>query len=1089
MPDLHLFGRALTLSERDSLFASGRVPEGFDPELARRRLERWRAESALGDDRRFAFRLEQEGLDPSQLERLLGSPAPAPGHAPWLRQLEAIYRTAGAGGMPDDALISADVEELPESVFLAVVRPFLDHAWRRLRAAMDAAISSPQSSDSAPLDLAHFAILWSSALPTQLLRLVARSLILELYIHRIEGTLVGETPEARFRSFVEPLAERQAALELWARYPVLARALVDRVDQWVAAGTELAERLAADLPALREAFGVLGELTELESALGDRHAGGRAVVCVGFASGVKVVYKPRSLELDRVFRQLVEWFGEQGLEARLRAPQVLCREGYGWAEHVERIPCRDARELRRFYARQGVYLALLYALEATDFHHENLIAVGEHPMLIDLETLFQPILLDAETSRADLNPVASTVLRSGLLPRQSWGEVGLEGFDLSGLGARHGQLVPVRELSRPGTDEMGFADRMAERPAGRHLPQVEDERGRVETVELWEHAETIVESFTTAYRRLCELRPAFLEPGGWLDRFADLETRVILRSTGLYVRLLEASYHPDFLQDALQREILLDKLWLDAERFPYIPDLVPLERFDLGRGDVPRFASRTDSRDLESSTGAPIQGALHRSGLELARLRFEALGEDDLERQLALVRMALASVRPPAAEAGLPSPAWKGATIGPDPAAEGPPQDLGSGALAAALRVGERLERLAFRAEGWISWFHLRPAAEGRQALEPVGPDLYAGLGGIALFLAQLGRMTGELRFGELARDAVSTARDLVERQPDFRRKLGAYAGLGGWIYVLTYLGVLWRSESLLDEAEAEREGVKSEIEDDDGLDLISGSAGCLAALLGLHRHRPSGRTLEMAMACGDHLLRRAEVQEHGRAWRLPDLAAEPLTGFAHGTAGIAWALAKLAAATGEERFAEAARDALAYERHHFSPAHDNWPDLRFDRRSGTGDDEGWAYFHAWCHGSPGIGLSRLDLLRSWRGDTVDRADRLAEIRAALRSTRRHGFGHNHCLCHGDLGNLELLTRAARELDPTELGIPDLRAAVRSRTSHILESLETDGYRCGLHRRVDLPGLLTGLAGIGYGLLQLAHPEAVPSVLLLETPA
>ena len=27
---------------------------------------------------------------------------------------------------------------------------------------------------------------------------------------------------------------------------------------------------------------------------------------------------------------------------------------------------------------------------------------------------------------------------------------------------------------------------------------------------------------------------------------------------------------------------------------------------------------------------------------------------------------------------------------------------------------------------------------------------------------------------------------------------------------------------------------------------------------------------------------------------------------------------------------------------------------------------------------------------------------------------------------------------------------------------------------------------MTGLAGIGYGLLRLAHPDAVPSVLVLE---
>jgi lantibiotic modifying enzyme len=33
------------------------------------------------------------------------------------------------------------------------------------------------------------------------------------------------------------------------------------------------------------------------------------------------------------------------------------------------------------------------------------------------------------------------------------------------------------------------------------------------------------------------------------------------------------------------------------------------------------------------------------------------------------------------------------------------------------------------------------------------------------------------------------------------------------------------------------------------------------------------------------------------------------------------------------------------------------------------------------------------------------------------------------------------------------------------------------------------PGLMTGLAGIGYGLLRLARPERVPSVLVLAPPA
>jgi hypothetical protein len=35
---------------------------------------------------------------------------------------------------------------------------------------------------------------------------------------------------------------------------------------------------------------------------------------------------------------------------------------------------------------------------------------------------------------------------------------------------------------------------------------------------------------------------------------------------------------------------------------------------------------------------------------------------------------------------------------------------------------------------------------------------------------------------------------------------------------------------------------------------------------------------------------------------------------------------------------------------------------------------------------------------------------------------------------------------------------------------------------------VESPGLMTGLAGIGYGLLRAADPECVPSVLTLSPP-
>ena len=114
------------------------------------------------------------------------------------------------------------------------------------------------------------------------------------------------------------------------------------------------------------------------------------VLLATFASGLKVVYKPRRLAVDVHFQRLLDWLNERGARPRFRMLAVLDRGAYGWMEFVRATGCHSQGEVRRFYERQGGYLAILYALEATDFHYENLIADGEHPVLLDLETLFHP---------------------------------------------------------------------------------------------------------------------------------------------------------------------------------------------------------------------------------------------------------------------------------------------------------------------------------------------------------------------------------------------------------------------------------------------------------------------------------------------------------------------------------------------------------------------------------------------------------------------------------------------------------------------------------------------------------------------------
>jgi lantibiotic modifying enzyme len=133
----------------------------------------------------------------------------------------------------------------------------------------------------------------------------------------------------------------------------------------------------------------------------------------------------------------------------------------------------------------------------------------------------------------------------------------------------------------------------------------------------------------------------------------------------------------------------------------------------------------------------------------------------------------------------------------------------------------------------------------------------------------------------------------------------------------------------------------------------------------------------------------------------------------------------------------------------------------------------------AWCYGAPGVGLSRLQALPHAR-DNEERGEIRREIEQAVRRTMDRGPGQNHCLCHGDLGNLDFLLQVQQRLPS-----PELAADIQRFLEIVLASLDRDGWLCGTRGSIESCGLMNGFAGIGLGLLRMAEPGRVPSVLAL----
>lgn len=1070
--------QALTIAERaDALRRLSAVPAASLVNTAHSpsRFERWRAQAPFGDESLFQRRLAVDGLTEPLFRQITGEPIHhvvlgVPAKPPWLGSLEAAFMSP----LLDEPLpLPPKVAAVPTSGFLELGRPLIDEARRRL---CHAATELAGSGSNPPFDPSTVDALLAPTMAEPMLRMLMRTMVLELNVAKLQGQLSGETPKDRFDDFIGRLRRPDVAISLLLEYPVLARHLVRHVDQWVENAREFLAHLVIDGPAIRALFspGVdPGPVICFEGHAGDTHRKGRAVAIVTFRSGLKLVYKPKPLAVEIHFQELLGWLNDRGADPPFRILRVLDRGDHGWSEFVEHRPCASLEEVDRFYARQGENLALLYAIGASDFHFENLIASGEHPVLVDLEALFHPMFLNEPP---DSLPIKESLFRTSLLPQRVSAGGDYAGIDDSGLSSPEGQLTPYKVLTWDNSfqDTMRFVRRRAPLSGGDNQPMLPGS-----TVEITNHLDALLRGFDTMYALLSRERDAMVAAGGPIERFVHDEMRVVMRNTRWYLFLLGEAFHPDALRDALDQERILDRVWTSTARYPHLLELVELERAALARYDVPLFTIRPGSMDIVSDSGARISGLVAVSGQERTIRRLRGLDARDHVRQRWCIDAAFASLT-----AGDPThtalgerDAKGGAPLGAEVLGD---PSVRCRLLNAATAVGDRLATLAFVDGEITGWNILHQIDERYWTTASAGLDLYSGVPGIALFLAQLGRLTGSDRHTQLMGSCIATIRMMISTMRKTWKAIGGFDGWGGVLYALANLAWTLDDRSLLSDAESIVEILPSLIVQDDALDVIAGAAGCIGGLLALYRAAPSPRTLAVAISCGERLLARGQAMAHGMGWRTPIAPEVPLCGFSHGAAGIGWALLELAAVTNDTRFHAAAEEAFRYERSYFSPAEGTWTDLRTPRAAGA-DRAAMTPPHlttAWCHGSPGIGLVRLRALARSE-DPVLRE----EVTRAVAATIRGGFGHNHSLCHGDLGNLELLLHASA--DPADAAA---RAALDRCQTELLESIGRNGFRCATPGSIDTPGLMIGLAGIGHGLLRLADPVRVPSVLMMEGP-
>ena len=991
--------------------------------------------------------------------KLLGRTCPIQKALDWTRTLEDIY----ASSEPTTLSTAHDIDDWAAQTpsFARLVTPIVECYAGRLLASIDAL---NEGRDTPIIRAASLHTSCVQSLIGGLQRMITPTLILKLNLHRLRDDLNGNTAEKRYQSFIKRLAIPAYALGLFQEYPVLARQIARLCEQWLASTIEFGHWIedALSIEATFSPDRALGELVQLQCNLGDRHRDGRAVQIAEFSSGIRVVYKPRSLAVDLHFNALLEWVNERAGKAILRPLAVFDRGSHGWVEYVRAMDCPSLNLVDQYDECQGGLLALFYVLAGTDLHCDNIIACGSCPVVVDVETIFHP-RLGAKARGCAAEGLAWSVVGTGLLPFPLRMREDAEPIDRSGLGAGQCEISPFALLcpEQAGTDQLHLVRKHLSIMPSSHRPTLKGTPvGRI-------NGDRVLEGFRAVYTLLLKHRDELLSHGGPIARFLGDEVRIVLRNTVVYSRILSESYHPDVLRDLLDREQMFDRLWGNVPDSPHLAVVAAAETRDLLNGDVPYFTGRVGSRHLYTSDCKLIPDFLEDPSDAFVRKRVDSLGPTNLEQQAWLIEASLMTLPP--------DRVWIGSS--PDPVFT---SALSTGSLSLKLialdasSIADRLETLSFSSGGEADWVSLKLRLKKNWSVTPCGPDLYEGLAGIVLFLAYLGAITKEQRYHDLACAGALRLKAQVESLRGSTHPIGAFVGWGGLIYTFSHLAELWQSAEFFERARTLLHEVERLIEEDHHYDVVAGAAGCLRCLLVMDRLDPSGLPLTLAARCGEYLVRSAKAMERGAGWA-NNPSSQPLTGFAHGAAGVFWALMALGDATGEARFCETAYRSLAYERDLFDDATGDWADLRANRDD---RDHPPARMAAWCHGAAGIGLSRIEHFQK-DGDNLTRI----EIEAAVQATLSAGFGRNHSLCHGDLGNLDFLQQAAEALDREAW-----RLQLATRIEGLLDEMERCGPRCGIPKSLPIPGFMTGLAGIGFGLLRLATPQAVPCVLTLAPP-
>ncbi len=650
-----LIVRAATIDELLSDNFESLPGQKGDADLAARRLAAWCQSCASGDWSLFARRLKRDGWTIDQVlsrfatvrRKASASPPVWLDDAIWIETAlqnplnsdQKIVTHNGIDCCAFEHLFAPVVDEAEALLWSGIEPRALDNLTESARNSLRHSLLTELSSLSAPALYERFTKARKIAVSSPEVPKPQQTFSTVCY-----DKFVAEMKAGGFRSLFE-------------EKPVLLRLIATITRQWIDTTHELILHIDADHPTIRQQIlcsSDASRVDKIEGGLSDPHNDGHSVQIITFEDGLRVVHKPKDLRPDAAWYTLIERLNRAKPPIELKALRAISRDGYGWTEFIDNVGCINQDDVKIFFRRAGAWLALFHVFAANDMHQENMIAVGDHPVPIDLETILQATVEEPKAQEpemlaydAAIEILANSVMAVGLLP--AYGRLPDNNvFAMGGMTADWNKKITLK-WDNINSDKMRPAKSQEIDIATPNLPQVGGQLAK-----FGDHVDDFIAGFEE-YAKFLLRQSKGANRGGFFDDFVGLPVRKVIRATRFYHMLrLRLKNHRTMVDGVIwsaQMDFIARLADWEKDFDIYWP-LQQAERSALAVLNVPHFVTSSTGHEIRDANGISIRSHAP-SGMERARARVENFNLEDLAWQISVIRQntasLLRSVAPPAA--------------------------------------------------------------------------------------------------------------------------------------------------------------------------------------------------------------------------------------------------------------------------------------------------------------------------------------------------------------------------------------------------------------------------------------------------------